>query len=45
VNLAFEKREMVTTRGKGRGEIRSEIGKVIGMVVDTPTIDSLAKKL
>jgi hypothetical protein len=27
----------------GRGEIRSEIGKVTGMVADVPTRDSLGK--
>ena len=35
------KRERITTGGKGRGKIRSEIGKVTGMVADAPTTDSL----
>ena len=26
--------------GKGRGEIRGEVGKVSGMVADAPTMDS-----
>jgi hypothetical protein len=29
---------------KGRGEIRSEIGKVTGMVADVPATDSLGKR-
>ena len=32
VNLVLEKRERVSTVGKGRDEIRSEIGKANGMV-------------
>jgi hypothetical protein len=30
VNLVLEKRERVTMGGKGRDEIASEIGKIIG---------------
>ena len=33
MNLALEKREKVTKEGKGRGEIRREIGKVIRMIL------------
>ena len=44
MNLALEKRERVTTGGKGRDEIRSEVG-VTGMVVDASTTDSLEKKI
>ena len=32
MNLMLEKRERVTTAGKDRGEIGSEIGKFTGMV-------------
>ena len=42
VNLALEKR--VTMEDNGKGEIGSEIGKVIGMVEDVPTPDSLGKR-
>ena len=45
MNLALEKRERVIMGGKGRDEIRSEIGKVTGMIVDMPTTDSLGKKV
>ena len=38
-----EKRERVIIGGKGRDEIRSEIGKVTGMAPDAPSIDSLGK--
>ena len=43
MNLALEKRERITTGGKGK--IRGEIGKVTGMDSDEPTMDSLAKKV
>ena len=36
VKLVLERRERVTTDGKGRGETRNEIGKVIGMVAHVP---------
>jgi hypothetical protein len=39
VNVTLEKRERVTMGGKGRDEIRGEVGKVTGMVAD-----SLGKK-
>ena len=41
VNLALEKREGVTMGVKGRGEIRSEIGKITGMAADAPTTEYL----
>jgi hypothetical protein len=44
VNLALEKRERVTTGGKGRGDIDGEIGKVTGMVAVAPTMDNLGKR-
>ena len=44
MNLALEKRERVIMGGKGRDEIRSEIGKVTGMVADVPATDSLGKR-
>ena len=44
MNLALEKREMVTMGGKGRGEIRGNVGKVIEMVADLPATDSLRKR-
>ena len=37
--------ERVTTGGKGRGEIRSKIGKVTGKAADVPSMDSLGKKV
>ena len=36
MNLALKR---VTTGGKGRGEIRSKIGKVTGMAADMPTVE------
>ena len=45
MNLALEKRERVTTSGKGRGEIRSEIiVKVNGMVADMPIADRQGRR-
>ena len=44
VNLALEKMERISTAGKGRGEIRSEIGNVIRMAADADTEDSLGKR-
>ena len=44
VNLVLEKRERVTTAGKGRVEIKNEIGKVTGMIVYVPTIDNLGNR-
>ena len=41
MNLVLEKRERITAGGKGRGEIRNEMGKITGMVADVPTTDSL----
>ena len=41
MNLALEKRERVSTRGKWRGEIGGEAGVVTGVVADAPTIDGL----
>ena len=43
VNLMLKKWESVTTGGKGRGEIRDEIGKVTGLIADVPITDSLRK--
>ena len=43
MNLTVEKRERVTTGGNGRGETRSEIGKVIGINADAPTTDTWEK--
>ena len=41
----MEKRERVTTTGgKDRGEVRSEIRKVTGMVTGVPTMDCLKKR-
>ena len=40
MNLALEKGERVTTGGKGRDEIRSEVG----MVANVPTMDSLRRR-
>ena len=42
VNLILEKREMVIMGYKG--EIKSEIGKVTGMVADARTMNSLGKR-
>ena len=42
MNLALEKRERVTT--EGRGEIRVEVGKVTGMVSHAPNTNSLGIK-
>ena len=44
MNLALEKRERVIMGGKGRDEIRSEIGKVPEMVAGVPTTDSLGER-
>ena len=44
VTLVLEKMERVIKGSKGRGEIRSEIEKVTGMVEDGPTVDSLGGK-
>ena len=43
MNLALEKREIVTTSGEGRGEITSDIGKVTGMAADVSTTENLGK--
>ena len=42
--MALEKRKCVAMVGKGRDEIRSEIGKVTGMVPDASITDNLEKK-
>ena len=44
MNLALEKRERVTTGGKGRGKIGGEDGEVTGVVADAPTTDDLEKR-
>ena len=44
MNLALEKGERVTTRGKGRGEIGGEAGKVTGVLANVPTLDGLGKR-
>ena len=43
VNRALEKWERVITGDKGRGEVRSEIGKVTGIAADVPAMDNLGK--
>ena len=45
MNLAMKKRERITTGGKGKGKITSEIGNVTGKIVDAPNTDSLGKKV
>ena len=45
VNPTKEKRERVTTGGKGKNEIRNEVGKITEIVLDAPTMDSLGKKV
>ena len=44
MNLAFEKRERITTGGKSRGEIGGEAGEVTGVVANAPTTDDLGKR-
>ena len=44
VNLTLEKREKVTTRVKGRGQIRGEVERVTEMTADPPTTKSLGKR-
>ena len=43
--MALEKSERVTMGGKDRGEIRSKIGKVTGMVADVPTTEILGTSI
>ena len=44
MNLALEKGERLTTRGKGRGEIAGEAGEFTGVAADAPTTDGLGKR-
>ena len=44
MNLTVEKRERVTTGGKGRGVIGGEAGEATGVVADAPTTDGLGKR-
>ena len=44
MNLVLEKRKRVTTGGKGRGDIRSEVGKVTGITADAPTMNNLGRR-